>query len=173
MNAKRLLWQSVDVKRRKNRVFCLAPVWVLLLFLSFVVAFAIMNNSAVPFAGLVLMARSVCGFIVIYDLFKIWGIVRRHKRVVFAECTLSEFGCSGGYYFFKVNIPTAEGTYHTVTKSIYSDNSVCAGFNDWKNKQVIVACDLQEAFSFVIGEATEELRRQLVIFERRNKRRRT
>ena len=169
MNAKKLLWQSVDVKRRKNRVFCLAPVWVLLLFFSFIIALASMAGGVIVFGGLLALGRRVCAAIAIYDLYKIWDVVSRHKRVIFCECTLVEFGCANGHYFFKVDIPTAEGTYHTCTRPIYSDTSIHAGFNDWKNKRVIVAYDPQESIAFVIGEATEELRRQLVIFERRNR----
>ena len=62
------------------------------------IALASMAGGAIPFGGFLVLARSVCGVIAIYDLCKIWGIVRRHKRVTFCECTLSEFGCSGGHF---------------------------------------------------------------------------
>lgn len=164
MNAKKLLWQSVDVKRRKNRVFCVAPVWGFLLIINLILALASMAGGAIPFSGLLVLARMACGVIALYDLYKIWDVVSRHKRVVFCECALSEFGCANGHYYFKVDISTDEGTYHTCTRPIYSDTSTHAGFNDWKNKRVIVAYDPQEVIVFVIGEATEELRRQLAAF---------
>ena len=169
MNAKRLLWQSVDVKRHKDRAVWLAACWGGLLFVNILFAFVTIIGGPVLFGSLFALARRVCGFIVIYDLFKIRSVVKRHKRVVFCECVLAEFGCASGHYYFKVDIPTDEGTYHTCTRPIYSDASTHAGFNDWKNKRVIVAYDPQESIAFVIGEATEDLRRQLVIFERRNR----
>lgn len=160
MNAKRLLCQSVDVKRHKNRAFWLAACWGGLLFVNILIAFVTSIGGPVLLGSLFALARRVCGFIVIYDLFKIRGIVRRHKRVFFAECTLAEFGCANGHYYFKVDISTDEGTYHTCTNAIYSDSSIHADFNDWKNKRVIVAYDREKDIAIVIDIATEELRKR-------------
>jgi len=160
MNAQRLLWQSVDVKRHKNRVLWLVVIWVILTAVQFGLEDFLGERMSAGITFLILIGRLVCEIFVIYDLFKILGIVFRHKRVFFAECTLSEFGCTGGHYFFRVKLPTAEGTYHTCTNAIYSDTSLHADYNDWKDKRVIVAYDREKDVAIVIDKATEELRKQ-------------
>ena len=160
MNAKRLLWQSVDVKRHKNRAFWLAVIWVILTVVQFVLEDVMKDWMPGGIVILIFFGKLICEIFVIYDLFKILGIVFRHKRVFFAECTLSEFGCTGGHYFFRVMVTTVEGEYHTCTNAIYSDSSLHADFNDWKNKRVVVAYDPAKDIAIVIDKATEELRKQ-------------
>ena len=160
MNAKRLLRQSVDVKRHKNRAFWLAVIWVGLTVLHITLEAVLKEWMPGGIVLLIFLGKLVCEIFVIYDLCKIWGIVRRHKRVLFAECTLSEVGCTGGHYFFRVKLITAEGEYHTCTNAIYSDSSLHADYNDWKDKRVVVAYDRAKDIAIVIDKATEELRKQ-------------
>jgi hypothetical protein len=69
--------------------------------------------------------------------------------------------CSGGHYYFQINLEVGEDSFPCYTRSIYTDHSLYTSLSDWQNKRVIAAYDPEQEIAIVIGEATEELRQLL------------
>lgn len=167
MNKRKLIMDSVDVRRYKSGA---APFVVACLLIILIVdmAYAVTFWGSVfdpPGPFLAINFAYICTFlpIILYCMRKIIRIVKRIPLYIFGLCTLSEVGCANGHYYFRVDVKTAEGTFHTCTNAIYSDTSIHAGFNDWKNKQVIVAYDREIDIAIVLCQATRELYQQLVL----------
>lgn len=158
MKNKELIAQSIDARVLRHKIGLDIKVFIgcaIPMILFMIVLFREFPKEMIKIIfGYLALTSFMCALRIVNPIVKLCFLLKKSDTYMFFNAKLSQYHTCGRRFFFTISVSDHnENRYEGETDAIYTAGSTVANFEEWHNKNVLVAYDPDCEKMIVVGLA--------------------